>query len=72
MMEWSSLLPAVLSLLGAICGGIGTYIAIRVDLAVQKTRVDYIERAAEAAHELAGDAHDRINKLRKLYDETTQ
>lgn len=66
-MDWTAIVPAIS---GAFIGGIGTYVAIRVDLAVLKTKVDHLEFRSMQNYDQIGDAHDRINRLRRGIEDT--
>lgn len=67
-MELTELVPAVLA---GVASGVATYTAIRVEIAILKVRAEHNEKRAEAAHELAADAHDRLNRLRSLRERDT-
>ena len=59
------------TLIASACGGLAAYVAIRVDLAVLKLQALHNKERADNAHELASDAHDRLNKLRALRERDT-
>lgn len=65
-------LPTWLQLVAILGSPIAVYVAIRVDLAVLKVKAEHVEKRTEAAHELAADAHDRLNRLRHLRERDTQ
>lgn len=64
-------LPTWLQLLFVFGSPIAVYVAIRVDLAVLKVKTEHNEQRVNATHELAADAHDRINRLRSLRERDT-
>lgn len=53
------------SMLGALGGALISYITIRVDIAVLKARSDFHDAGIRDAHELADEAHTRIDRLRR-------
>jgi hypothetical protein len=60
LMTW---LPAVSAGCGALAGGVGVYVAIKVDVAYAKYQAEKALEMARMAHDSAYDAHRRIDQV---------
>ena len=56
----------LLQVLGYVIVAVGLYFGIKLDLQASRTKADSAAKQADAAHELAGEAHE------KIYDHVTQ